>query len=411
MTEKNRYILMIVVLTAALGFGACFRALQAARIVGLALSYFLVKEMVQTAKKNKDLIWIGAFCTALLGYGCVTLIWSPDRTAGVKEICLYAVHFLILMEIIVFGMKTNEQGASSMNAIGTGWLIAIIGTAIIGIAEVTTGWHIPFENANINNLAIHLEDDSLVQRRIARATFENMSEYDVLMVLAMPFIIWEMLWSKRKWIKITAGALIVICYAFMRFNATRGGLIVTIVMAMAIVTIYGIRYGWKGALTTIGIIAIIGTTSWIYENKIDIDTGRVVAMRTDTKRIVDGTTREIIAKEMVNGEKKSPMKWVIGQGVGSMQTISPHNLFLEFLYCFGGVWFALLMFGVIKYAMNIFKVKEKEKMVLMIATVVALPVCYIMDSRYLLSPMFYVSLGSLYLMIYESTHSEQPVAE
>mgnify|MGYP003308071286 CR=1 FL=1 len=411
MTEKNKYILMIMALTAALGFGACFRALQAARVVGLALSYFLVKEMAPATRKNKDVIWIGAFCAALMAYGCLTLLWSPDKMAGAKEICLYAVHFIILMEMIVFGMKVIEAGESSMNAIGKGWMIAIGGTAVIGIIEVTTGWHIPFENANLDNLEIHLEDDSLVHRRIVRGTFENMSQYDVLMVMAIPFIIWIMLWGKRLWLKVTAGALLVACYAFMRFNATRGGLIVSMVMALAIVTIYWMKYGWKGALATIGAIAIIGTTSWVYEKKIDTDTGRVVAMRTDTKRIVDGSTRTVIAEEMVNEEKKETKRWVTGQGVGSMQEVSPHNLFLEFLYCFGGVWFALLMAGVIKYALNIFKVKEKEKMVLMIATAVTLPVCYIMDSTYLLSPMFYVSLGALYLMIYENTRSEQPVAE
>lgn len=390
--QNNKFDLLLTLIPLTLAFGAVGGALQVTRLVGIVLFPLLLSHY-RCAKPfiNSYLIWILFFYIFCL----VSLVWTPDRSEGVKELFYYFVHFAVFFEIIVFSKKANQSLAS----ISKGWLWAVSLTLVVALWEFTTDNHLSYAYDD-SDLMMNAGGGMVVQRLFASVTFGNPNAYVTFLCFAFPFLLYGLLASSNVKNTIWSIVAIILTIVTLLLDASRGGILAMGVM-VAIFLIMTPKSKQFNLLIILSVI-LLGLVLYSYKDTIFL----VIGLRAADGAMFKDDARSVI---WTNALKAFGDTGGLGTGIGGMQkgmaavtkgiTVT-HNMMLEVLLQYGVLFFLVYLCFLVKLALRSLRIKDKPVKITTMAALIAMPVYTIITSQYLLDPVLFISLSSLIVFAY-----------
>lgn len=392
--KNNSYDYFLIILICLLAFGMYGDSLQPVRIVSIAslplliIHYFTSKDIKPLQNSYK--IATGLFC-----WIAYSLLWSSDFLQGSKEVFYYLSHLLLLLLVLVFFSKANN----SFKSLVKGWFLFILITLPIAFVEIIYNQHLSV-NLIDSALQIHIGEQG-IQKRFASATFGNYNTYVMVITMALPFIFGYLYTFKKKFSQLLAIFVIISSYFILLINASRGGIIAgVIILLIWLIHIYREKINYLkiklGLLIPLTVIALV--------NYINILFGEVSNRIASGASFIEGESRTILFESAFNAFWRHP---IFGSGVGSIQSemedvsiTLPHNLFLEFLVQFGLI--ATIIIGILFFFMlkHISSLPSLSKTILY-SIYISLPIIFVINSSYLLHPVLWVFIASIYCISYK----------
>lgn len=385
--RNNKYDTYLTLIPLTLAFGAVGGALQLTRVLGIVLLPLMLSHY-KAAKPfvTSYFVMIGIF----YGFCVLSMLWTPDRSEGLKELLYYLTHFALFLEIIVFSNKANNATRS----IAKGWLWAVSLTLIIALWEFTTDHHLSYAYDD-SDLMMNAGNGLVVQRLFASVTFGNPNAYVTFLCFSFSFLLYQLLISPNTKTTIWSLGAIILTIVTLLLDASRGG-----ILAMGIMGVIFLVMVPKSRHFNILIILIfilLGLVLYAYKDTIFL----VIGLRAADGAMFNDDARSII---WTNALKAFWETGGIGAGIGGMQkamaTVTSgitvtHNMMLEVLLQYGVIFFLIYLLFLIKLALRSFRVKEKPIKIALLTSLIAMPVYTIITSQYLLDPQLFVCLSSL----------------
>lgn len=383
--KNNKYDTFLFLLVFSLLFGNIGDALQIVRIVTIVLSPFLFKHLPRTKYYTKGFVVVFIFFWLYAG---LSMLWTNDPGEGFKALAYHIVHFVLFLEIIVFAKFANNP----LKTISFSWVLAVAGTLVIAIWEIATDNHLALSKFD-SGMQMIGEGEVLVQR-FASVTFGNYNGYVTYLCFAFPFLFYYLSTSSKTQ-KVFTFFVILLAFATILYNASRGGLVSFAIMVF-LYTMRPPKMTLK--LAVVGIFVLIVAPFLIQHGSTIF---AVISMRAKDGGLFEDSIRSQLAKDSLSIFLDS---FGLGVGVsglpgalkkmGSFVTI-PHNMFLELLVEYGIVFFVIFILYIIK----LFLVGRKNPLnqchIVTYLFILALPFFSIIDSVYLLNPIVFVGFACL----------------
>ena len=388
MLKRNKYDFFIFILILSLSMGSIGGALQLSRLFAMLLSpYLLVRIGTAMPIIKKLFVW----SVALLLYGTLSLLWTPDTSEGIKQILYLFLFLLLFFEIIVF----SRYAKSPLHSISTGWLYFVIICSAIGLWELTTGNHLEIakDRADVDNFS-----GVIISRFYTNATFGNFNTFVTVFCFALPWMFYmQEAQSFLKWL--TSILLIIIATILTLLNASRGG-----VLSFAIMFLVYVLLTRLNRFSKIAGLVVLAVGTILFFNYSETLFASILARSEDGGLIDIGVRGEIWG----NALKCISDSMGFGVGVGGMSASMSkyahggiditHNLFLEIFVIYGFVFaFAFAVF-ILKMGVNSLSLKDSRKKVVLMA-IIAMPIYTIINSGYLGLPQLYVHIATIYVFI------------
>lgn len=393
----NKYDFYIFLLIVTLVFGNLGGALMIVRILGVILLpgvYSLYKYCGKSIKKyNTFFLFFYVFCLA-------SLVWTPNIEQAGKELVYYPVHFVIFLEILVF----SRFASCPLKTISWAWVVSVALTLIVAVWEITTSNHLSLSKFEADDVALNFAGVS-VDRPFAAVTFGNFNGYVTYLCFAMPFLFFYILNNIKDFKKMLLGlAVLLVCVVTILVDASRGGLLTILVMS-AILFLNTKRSFYKTAFLVIAALLVV------YFIIPRLDTlFLALSVKSEGTNLVSDESRFAIWRDGIRVLYKYCF---IGTGIGgltvgmkevaSTDVTIPHNMFLEILVQYGVVFFMVF----VVYVLGLFKRARYQKdintKIILYMAIFAMPIYGIIDSGYLLNPIFYVSFACLTVFAYNKS--------
>lgn len=385
----NKYDIYILLLIVSTIFGTIGGSLAAPRLLGLLLVPKLFG--IVNRENLKYLSSLKSWCVAFYVFALISMLWTPDKVEGFKELVYYLVHFLIFFEVIVFSRKA----LSPLQFITIGFALCVLLTSVVGFWELTTDNHLAyskFDEAKASNFG-----GEIVLRKFAAVTFYNFNGYVTYLCFCLPFLLYgfsleEKLLKRSSFIALVIAIVLILC------NASRGGMF-TIVICLAVFFLMS----QKSKSLIYSFIILIGGLSYLlykYGESILF----ILTMRLTEGGAVSDESRFVIWNNALNVLVEY---CGFGCGIGGMTTAMEqfakggititHNVFLEVLCQYGVVFCLAFVFFLFKQFKTGLKLLDKKRSVLVSIALVSFPMTCIINSGYLLAPHLFVALASIYV--------------
>lgn len=394
MSEKyiwNKYDKYLFVLILFIMFGNIGGALTPSRPLALLLAPAMIK-------KWKDCKYVQHFFTffVLFYLFCLfSILWTPDRTQGFKELVYYPIHILYFFELLVFAKYANHP----LKSLAWGWTMVIFLCSFVALWELLTDNHL--------SMAVQEEDEvaniggEIVSRFTASVTFGNPNAYVTILCYSFPWIVYmTQISTKKMYQKAIITFAFIMSIVVILVNVSRGGLLSFLIMAVVYVLLSSKTF-WKSigliVLSAVGIYVLIEYGS---------DILAIIRMRAMGSEISSDDARISIWTVCINLLVNS---FFIGTGVGSITAAlqnastnivaSPHSLFFEVLVQYGVVFTLILVVFILKLLIKSWHVKDKTKRMVLMMALIAMPVYTIINSGYLLGVDLFALIGTIYLFL------------
>ena len=388
-SNHNKYDIYILLLIVSTIFGNIGGAVTAPRLLGILLVPKLFG--IVNRENLKYLSSLRSWCVAFYVFVLVSLLWTPDKVEGFKELVYYLVHFLIFFEVIVFSRKA----LSPLQFITIGFALCVLLTSVVGFWELTTDNHLAYskmDEANASNIG-----GEIVLRNFAAVTFYNLNGYVTYLCFCLPFLLYGFSLEKKllKWMSFIA---IVIAIVLILCNASRGGMF-TIVICLAVFFLMSPK---NKSLIYSFLVLIGGLLYILYKYGDSI-------LFILTLRLSEGgaTTDDSRLKIWGNALKVLIEYSGFGCGIGGMNSAMKqfakggvsitHNIFVEVLCQYGVIFFLAFVFFLFKQFKTGLKLLDKKRRVLLTVALVSFPMTGIINSGYLLTPQLFIVLASIYV--------------
>jgi O-antigen ligase len=115
-----------------------------------------------------------------LVYGTASLLWTPDRPAGIRE--LLSVGVGLVIHLVLLGLVRDSRECAL--TVAWGWAWAVLGSVVLAAWEIRTGNHLS---------GYYVEHAQRLPTGLAIATFGNPEGLSAFAVLAFPFLVWLVL--------------------------------------------------------------------------------------------------------------------------------------------------------------------------------------------------------------------------
>lgn len=334
-----------------------------------------------------------SWCVAFFIFALVSMLWTPDKVEGFKELVYYLVHFLIFFEVIVFSRKA----LSPLQSITIGFALCVLLTSVIGFWELTTDNHLAYSNmdeAKASNMG-----GEIVLRNFAAVTFYNLNSYVTYLCFCLPFLLYgfsleEKLLKRLSFIALVVAIVLILC------NASRGGM-------LSIVICLGVFFlmSPKNKSFIYSFIVLIGGLLYLlykYGDSILL----ILSMRLSE----GGAATDDPRFEIWSNALKVLIEYSgIGCGIGGMNaamkqfakggiTIT-HNIFLEVLCQYGVVFCIVFVSFLFKQFKKGLKLLDKKRRVMATVALASFPMIGIINSGYLLDPQLFIVLASIYVFV------------
>ena len=387
---SNKYDRLLVLLVLSLFFGGIGGSLQAPRILAVLFLPFLVGKV----RKCKCIKSILVFFVFFIFYCLFSLLWTPDRTEGLKEVVYYIVHFILFTEIIVFSLYATDP----LKSLSIGWAFVVFFLSLIVAWELATGNHLSM--AREDDLSMNI-GGVISDRLTVSATFGNYNGYVSFLCFASPWIFYFFLISESLFYRGISLFSLLGAFVAILINGSRGGLFCLIIFA--IIYFIFIPKNKKTIIRSLVLVAILGFFLYKYSEELLL----VISLKSEATGLTTDKPRMDIWSASLNVLLQTAG---VGVGVGGMipalkaysSNIIPitHNIFLEALLQYGIIP-SLIFFGfLLKLLKNGMKVLDKNRRMVVIMSLISLPVYGIINSVYLLGPDLYVLLGTIFVFVY-----------
>lgn len=387
--NHNKYDIYILLLIVSTIFGNIGGALTAPRLLGLLLVPKLFG--IVNRENLKYLSSLRYWCVAFYVFALISMLWTPDKAEGFKELVYYLVHFLIFFEVIVF----SKKALSPLQSITIGFALCVLLTSVVGFWELTTDNHLAyskFDEATASNLG-----GEIVLRKFASVTFGNFNAYITYLCFCLPFLLYgfsleEKLLKWMSFIAIDIAIVLILC------NASRGGMF-TIVICLAVFFLMSQK---NKSLIYSFIVLIGGLLYLLYKY------GESILFILTLRLSDGGATADDSRFEIWSNALKVLVEYCgFGCGIGGMFAAMEqfakggitvtHNIFLEVLCQYGVIFCFAFVFFLFKQFKTGLKLLDKKRRVLLTVALVSFPMTGIINSGYLLTPQLFIVLASIYV--------------
>jgi len=398
MKSSNKYDYLLILLISILVFGYYGSPLYPSRLLALAISPFVLKELsrgrvyIPQYVKNFFLIWIVV--------GCISLLWSYDRANGVKAIFYYFCNIINFFSLYVFALKARRP----IRSILVGWLLLFVLTLPIAIYEFRTGEHV-FATLHTDTLSLLGDDGSRIQRKFASVTYGNLNKYNVVVCFCLPYVLASFLYFRDKKVHVLLWIVILAIIYVIMMNASRGAFLC---LSLALAVFVAILLKQKVVNRLFVVIMCLLSVYVVYTNS-EIFLGQI-RNRLFESSIGGNDPRIDIYTRAINLLVDT---YGIGVGIGGVNralrstTISGyaamHNMFLEFLIQFGLIPFCFFISFVCKTYIGVWLNKNPFMRLLGTMLIVTVIPLFIINSNYLMDTDMWLFWGSAFaiLMIYK----------
>lgn len=384
----NKYDYYIIFLIASLAFGGLGGDLQLSRLLGIILTPIMIIRI----KQCKYVTWFLASFILFYGYSLLSMVWTPDKMQGIKELVYFLVHFIIFFEILVF----SHFAKAPLKSISTGWIVAVGLTLIVAMWELITDHHLSiskFESGLISNYG----NGFILEHRFAAVTFFNYNSYVAFLSFSMPFIFYKIRSgnSRNILLKNLPVVILLLSIVCILYNGSRGGLLSTLIMAVIF-----FMMGRKNLVKSFEFIVFV-LLAIVFVMNFGESIFQIIIARSVDGGLTDGSSRFVIWNSVLNAVLYTNG---MGTGIGGRDSVmsvftneitAPHNLFLEILLEFGVLFlciFLLFLFDLYKKAKRL---TNRDRKILLYMALFAMPVYCIINSTYLLNSYVYAAFASL----------------
>lgn len=385
----NKYDIYLLFLIVSTIFGTIGGALTATRLLGILL---LPKFFGIINRENlKFLSSLKFWCIAFYVFALVSMLWTPDKVEGFKELVYYLVHFLIFFEVIVFSRKA----LSPLQSITIGFALCVLLTSVVGFWELTTDNHLAYsklDEAKESNIG-----GEIVFRKFAAVTFYNLNGYVTYLCLCLPFLLYGFS-LEEKFLKRMSFIALIIAVILILCNASRGGM-------FSIVICLGVFFlmSPKNKSLIYSFIVLIGGLLYILYKY-----GDSILLILTLRLSEGGATTDDSRFGIWGNAMKVFFDYLgLGCGIGGMHaamakyanggiTIT-HNVFLEVLCQYGVVFCIVFVSFLFKQFKKGLKLLDKKRRVMATVALVSFPMTGIINSGYLLDPQLFIVLASIYV--------------
>ena len=392
----NKYDYAIVALIGSLLFGGIGGYLTVSRILTLLFIPLFLKKI----KQNKILNVIVSVKTLVVFYlYCVlTIIWTPNKTEGIKELIYYLIHFIYFLEIISFSLFAKKPTQS----ISIGWLMVVLGSTLIGLFELVTDIH--FGIGQESDRAMNF-GGTIIKQRFARGLFVN---YNTLVTVFLTYILSLYYKTRARGQRFLCFFTVFLSFIVVVTNASRGG-----ILSYSIIILFSFLFAssLKNKVKTAIVIFILA--SFVIARFYDLIFG-FLEIRLATSDVTSDNTRLGL---WTKGIQICFDYFGLGSGVGSVETMLEqrnkggitytHNMFIELLCQYGIVFLLVLVRYIWRLFKNVRYVKDKALRRVLYSCFIALPFFMVIDSGYLLYPQLFAFFASLsvYIFVLSSRNS------
>jgi teichuronic acid biosynthesis protein TuaE len=243
-----RILALLVVFSALLGPAAAlpqlrqlfaFRVLVVALIIGCLTWALLVRPRLRIAPLSL-IVWLAAW----LGWLLLTLLWAPDKTAGLRYLALSAVMTVVLAATAYWG-TTRERLRALLAVLG----LALALNLLVATAEGTLGLHLPSSLYAATRA-----------QRFATGFFYNANDLAAYLALCVPFLLVGFFLTRRASLKALAVlGLALGAYALLH-TGSRTAIVAIAFETLLAMTVLFAR-GWvrhRGTVVVLGMILLAG---------------------------------------------------------------------------------------------------------------------------------------------------------
>lgn len=387
--NHNKYDTFLLLLIVSTIFGGIGGALTIPRILGILLAprFFGIIKREKPAYLSSIKSWTIAFYI----FALVSMLWTPDKVEGFKELIYYLVHFLIFFEVIVFSRKA----VCPLQFITIGCALCVFLTSVVGFWELTTDNHLAYSAAD-EAIKLSMNGEDII-RNFAAVTFYNLNGYVTYLCFFFPFLLYGFSLEEKPFKRMSFMALI-IAIVLILCNASRGGMF-TIIICLGMFFLMSP----KNKSLIYSFIVLIGGLLYILYKY-----GDSILFILTMKLADGGATTDDARSEIWGNALKVLVEYCgLGCGIGGMfatmekfakggVTIT-HNIFLEVLCQYGVVFCIVFVSFLFKQFKTGLKLLDKKRRVMVTVALVSFPMTGIITSGYLLDPQLFIVLASLYV--------------
>lgn len=392
--QYNRYDYLITIILGAGFLGELFSPFIVTRIIAICL---LPWTIVNFIRFHRQIPWsVDLFFVCWFLYSGFSLLWAADKSIGIKYMLYNICSIILFYDIYLLSLKANRP----VRSIIRGWTLLFIGTFPIALWEIVTNNHLSMSVQNESSSVLN-SDGIKIARTFASVTFGNLNNYVLTIIYCLPFVIMGITISRKDQFMnltrlgyiISLGAMVFV----LLINSSRGGLLclgICLVVTLYFFNHYGLMS--KGGIFLILVIftLLIGLNAQFLFNQI---AGRLI----EGSMIEDASRLEIYGR----GIRILTDSLFLGCGVGNIEIsleeiangriAAMHNMFLEFLAQYGVVTFILFLIFQWKILASLIKAKLPIIKCLGVTILcIYAPMC-IINSGYLMNPLFWVFWASL----------------
>lgn len=384
--KYDTYLLLLIVSTI---FGEIGGALTIPRALGILLAPRLFS--IFKREKPTYLSSIKSWAIAFYIFALVSMLWTPDKVEGFKELIYYPIHFLIFLEVVIFSQKAFNP----LGYITLGVILCVFLTSIVGFWELITDNHLAY--SALDEASASTMNGEVIIRKFAAVTFYNLNGYVTYLCLFFPFLLYGMSTEVNLIRRLSIVALI-ISVVLILCNASRGGLL-TLIISIAIYFLMSP----KSKSVIFSFIIFLAAISIIFHNYGD-SILLVISMKVSDGNLVQDDSRFEI---WGNALKVFFDYFGLGCGIGGMHTAMAkfanggititHNIFLEILCQYGLVFciaFIKSLYNLLRKGRNLY---DKNRRLLVTIFIISFPMTCIINSGYLLDPHLFIVLASIYV--------------
>lgn len=388
----NKYDLGIIIIIAAGAAGGLYSPLTLLRLISIIFIPFVLKDF-----SNKTFLipsFIKTFFIIWFVFSLISLIWTSDRTNGIKFLLYNLCSFVDFIAIIFLSFRAKNP----IRSILLGWMMMIMITAPIAIWEIVSNSHLPISVQDSSAIILNSLGER-TSRIFASVTYGNLNSYVLVLVYCIPFVLMSIGLFKKD--KIYPWLLLAFIIFIILINASRGG-----ILCLTISLIYMIISFVRNKIISrpFAICSFIILFFLIFINS-DFLFNQISGRLLVSKLTADESRIEVYER----GLEILKSSLGLGCGVGGLQVSlealggisrisAMHNMFLEFLVQYGiipFIFFILFIFRIIKQL--IVSTTHLKNFIGWLFILLAIPMS-IINSGYIADPMLWIYLSSIYII-------------
>jgi teichuronic acid biosynthesis protein TuaE len=262
-------------------------------------------------------------------YGMFSLIWTTDKTIGVKELYYFSTFILFILQLIYLLQIKNQEFWVKDSF----WAVGMI-TVIICLLEIATNHHF-----STSRYVIETERLSIYHKHVATAYFYNENDLSLFLVIIAPFFMVRLL-SSSLFKKLFNIIFILLIFVIISFNAARLAFLALLLQLMVFFYLTQKKWFFRCVRLAILFLPIIIALAWHF-------LGSKVSVLFDVKGFEAGYGSGFERMNLyLNGFYSTFQSFMLGVGPGNYGVhmypqfytggiVNPHNWWIEVLTNYG----------------------------------------------------------------------------